>query len=418
MLALLVLKIVLFLTAMPKITVDYVAEYNEIARPQNVNPDDNAAPYYQKAFDLFYEMPYELRKPYINWPTDFNDAEQALLEKWLISNAPAFEYFREALNKPYYWLERRAWQGNKMTGIMLPELSQLCKLTRALIWNAKLNAVKGQYQSAFENVLDCYRASHHKCRPRLLLMEQHVGLCIKQDVVESVLVILDKSEVESEALKFFQNALQTEVDNNAYVPSIQTEKYFLYDSLQLTFVDNGKGTGRLAWNVGWFYKLRSTWSNLKHRLRNCFAGPTRNEIVQQTEKVLAISNQVMPQTPWQVRNEGYSYFREIDNINNSNFFLQIFGINPKGAFRLYHETRAQTEALITVLAILRFKADNHRFPEILDELVSTGYLEFIPVDPYNGRPLAYKPAEDKFQLYSVGVDFSDAGGVIYWPTQW
>ena len=51
LLALLILKIVLFLTAKPKVTVDYVAEYNKIARPQNYDPNDNAAPYYQKAFD-------------------------------------------------------------------------------------------------------------------------------------------------------------------------------------------------------------------------------------------------------------------------------------------------------------------------------------------------------------------------------
>jgi len=90
LLAILAVKTTLFLTAKPKITVDYVAEYNRTARPQDYDPNDNAAPYYQKAFDAFVDMPDELRKPHINWPTDFNDAEQALLEKWLISNTLAF----------------------------------------------------------------------------------------------------------------------------------------------------------------------------------------------------------------------------------------------------------------------------------------------------------------------------------------
>ena len=112
LLSLLILKIVLFLTAKPKIKVDYVSEYNRITRPTNCDSNDNAAPHYQKAFDAFVDMPDELRKPYMNWPAEFNDIEQALLEKWLISNTLAFEYFREALNKPYYWIERRSEEDN------------------------------------------------------------------------------------------------------------------------------------------------------------------------------------------------------------------------------------------------------------------------------------------------------------------
>lgn len=410
--ALLVLKIVLLLTAKPKITVNYTTEYNRTARPQNYDPNDNAAPYYQKAFDAFVDMPDELRKPFVSWSADFNSAEQALLEEWLISNSLAFEYFKIAANKPYYWLERQAKEDDNMFSVMLPELILLRELAKALIWDAKLKAIKGQFQPAFENILDCYRAGHHRCRPPLFLTVQHTGLGIKQAAVQNVFIILDKSKVESEDLKLFQNVLQAELDNDAYVPSIQAEKYFLYDVLQRTFIDNGKGTGRLAWRVGWFYKLRSTWSTLKQRLKSCFTGPTRNQIVQQTEKVLTISNQIMVKTPWQIKNEEYGYFEEIDNINNSNFFLQIFGISPEVTFHLYHKTRAQTEALIAILAVLRFKVDSGRFPETLDELVSAGYLQSIPMDPYSSGPLVYKLTEDNFELYSIGKDFLDDGGVI------
>ena len=51
LLALFILKIVLFLIAKPKVTVDYVAEYNKMTRPQNYDPSDNAALYCRKAFD-------------------------------------------------------------------------------------------------------------------------------------------------------------------------------------------------------------------------------------------------------------------------------------------------------------------------------------------------------------------------------
>jgi hypothetical protein len=48
---LVILKIAFVLTAKPKITVDYIAEYNRITRPANYDPNNNAAQYYQKALD-------------------------------------------------------------------------------------------------------------------------------------------------------------------------------------------------------------------------------------------------------------------------------------------------------------------------------------------------------------------------------
>jgi hypothetical protein len=416
LLVLLVVKVVLLLTAKPKITVDYVAEYNRISRPANYDLNDNAAPYYQKAFDVYVPMPDELRKPHINWPVDFNDTEQALLEKWLASNSRAFEYFKIAANKPYYWLERYPDEDNYMSSITFPELSLLKHLSETLLWNAKLAASKGRSQTAFENIIDCYKAGRQKCRVTSWSTEQYVGLGIKQNAVNNAFVILDRTKTESKALEFFQNSLQAEFDNDAYIPSIQTEKYFLYDALQRTFIDNGKGTGRLAWRAAYNFDVMHEWTNIKRRL-NCFIGPTRNQIVQQIEKVFTTSNQLMTKTPWQIKSEGHNYFEEIKKINNSNFFLRILSISPEGIFHSYHKTRAKTEALIAVLAILRFKTDKGQFPATLNELVSAGYLQFVPMDPYSNGPLVYTPAKDNFKLYSVGEDFSDDDGVIETKTR-
>lgn len=145
LLALSILKIVFFLTVKPKIKVNYVAEYNQTARPQDYDPNKNAAPYYQKAFDAFVDMPDESRKPYVKWPTDFNDAEEALLEKWLISNTLAFEYFREALNKSYYWLERKVEKDNYIGNITTPDLGCFRELTECLDGMQNLMLLRGEF---------------------------------------------------------------------------------------------------------------------------------------------------------------------------------------------------------------------------------------------------------------------------------
>jgi len=417
LLALLILKIILFLTAKPKITVDYVAKYNQISCPQNCNPNDNAEPYYQKSFEAFVEMPDELRRIYINWPTDFNDAEQSLLEKWLISNTLAFEYFKEAINKPYYWIERKSEEDNYVGSMKAPDLAQLRKLTDALIWDAKLKAIQGQFQLAFENILGSYKAGSHKCCPNLLLMEQHTGLRIKYDAVHGAMVILDKSKVDNKTLEFLQGTLQQELDKDTYVPGCQTEKLLHYDTLQRTFIDDGKGTGRLWWRIGFdvVIPLSGEGEIYERKLKlSCFTGPTRNQVADQIEQTAALFDCVMTKTPWQIKDEGRDYFKEMENIKKRNISLETLGIgiDAGGIFHSYHKTISQTGALIAVLAILRYKDDTGQFPDSLDKLVSTGYLRSIPTDPYSNSALVYKLTEDKFKLYSVGKDFEDNGGVI------
>lgn len=409
-LALLLLKLILILTAKPKVTVDYVQELNRITKPQNYDPNQNAAHLYQKAFDSFVDIPAELRKPYITWPTDYNSTNQALLEKWLASNSQAFKHFRIATSKPYYWLQRKPTQDNWVNSILTPELAKLRHLTEALGWNAKLNASKKRFRLAFDDTIYCYRAGRQKSRTPSLIMEQLIGLAFKRSAVSDALTILDRTVIDNSILQYFQDALHTELNEDAYAPDLQVENLILLDAVQRVFVHSPAGTGRLAWRVAhYFDTLGGVWPNRIRRL-NCFVGPTRNDVIAQIEHLHAIFDAAKNQTPWQLHSQKSEHFTQIESINNSNFFFQLLGLDLHRIFQLHHETRTGPEALITVLAILRFKNDNDQLPRTLDELFSTGYIESVPIDPYSGRALVYKLVQGNFKLYSFGSNFEDNGG--------
>ncbi len=291
--------------------------------------------------------------------------------------------------------------------MLIPELSPLKHLNRALLWNAKLSASKGRMPVAIENIFTSYKVGKHKCRSNLLLMDQHNGLEIKKEAVSSFFVILNNTNLDSNTLKSLHDRFRLKLDGDPYIPSIQSEILYLRDKLQQYFIDNGKGTGRVAFNKGLEYL---TWTKRILKLYYCFFGPTRKQTIEQFEKVCTISNQIMLQTPWQIKNGKYKYFEEIKNIKDDNIFLSCLDYQPESIFRLYHETKAQTEALLAVLAILRFKADKNRLPAALVELTDTGYLNYFPMDPYSNRPLVYKLAGDNFKLYSLGRNFSDDDG--------
>jgi hypothetical protein len=86
-------------------------------------------------------------------------------------------------------------------------------------------------------------------------------------------------------------------------------------------------------------------------------------------------------------------------------FARVLEVSSRG--------KAETDALITTVAILRYKADNGKLPADLQELVSANYLKDLPIDPFGPGSLTYKRIDDDFKLYSFGLDFDDDGGVGY-----
>jgi len=481
MLILLIIKGILLWTAKPKVTVDYVAEYNKVTQPQNYDPNKNAANDYQKAFDSFIEMPgvirwaispssrellYQLQKKrntdfdqngikqrerftpmtseihihHIDWPTDYNEAEQNILRQWLASNEKAFEHFRNASLKQYYWFERNVdIKGDAgMSGMLYPEVGSLCNLVDAMIWNAKLQTAEGHVQSVFDDVLTCYRAGQHNCRTPSLLTEQFLGLRMKENALTAVICILDRVKIGPADFKKVQDALQEEFNKDIYLPDFEAEKIMRYDVLQRLFIDNGKGSGRLAWSaVKGVMTLCGVEENFKFRKAMflcCLFGPTRNAMVKRIEETFAFFTSARTQTPWQLHSKDPNYFNNLGSvpcIDCGNFSLDLFFPVPSPSIlHKYYQVKARGEALLTILAIQRFKAEKGLLPSSLDELVSDGYLHHHPLDPYSGGTLVYRPKGNDFILYSVGENFVDDGGkepdrttsnptedIIFWPVK-
>ncbi len=71
---------------------------------------------------------------------------------------------------------------------------------------------------------------------------------------------------------------------------------------------------------------------------------------------------------------------------------------------------AQHRIALTALAVERYRNDNGKFPETLDEMVSEHFPE-VPEDPFNGAELQYRRTDKGYVIYSVGPDCEDNGGL-------
>jgi len=80
-----------------------------------------------------------------------------------------------------------------------------------------------------------------------------------------------------------------------------------------------------------------------------------------------------------------------------------------GVFRGEQEHMARLESARVALAALRFQRKHGRLPETLDALVPD-FLEAVPPDPFDGKPLRYRTRRDAFVVYAVGENAEDDGG--------
>jgi len=413
--ALIITRAVLFFTAKPKITVDYVAEYNRFSLPENYNPEDNAAELYQKAFDAFIEMPKDLRS--MLYREELTTEEKEQLKKWLGSNAQAFDYFKQASEKPYYWIERFSTASPPDLGaVPFPELSAMRSIIAAYICDSEYKAEAGHFRAAFENLLTCYRAGIQKCRPNQFAMDQTMGYEYRHDVLQSAFDFLDQYPIEKKTLESLQTAFVSFIDNDKSAPSIQAGKLFVLDLIQQSFVYNKEGRGRWAWrnklnptiDLCDISNWRDDYERLKRRLYLCLMAPTQRGVVQTLDELTDLSESTMLMTPWEMENAPFDY-RKRSQLRACHTVL-YWADTGTYHWQPYHETKARTHALIAVLAVLRYHQESGRYPQSLEELVDAGYLQSLPMDPYSDGPLVYRVTEESFTLYSVGENLINDDG--------
>ncbi len=86
------------------------------------------------------------------------------------------------------------------------------------------------------------------------------------------------------------------------------------------------------------------------------------------------------------------------------FYLESFDTTRR-AFEL---SRLRTDAALVVIACRRYVQLNGGLPDRLSQLVSAGFLESVPSDPFSGRPLRY--SAERAVIWSYGMNEKDDDG--------
>jgi hypothetical protein len=398
---------------------DYLAEYNRISKPANFDPNDNAASYFDKAFEIMTEEPNDFASFRKLWPADMNDDQLQTTKQWVASNTQALDYLKQGISKKYYWKPLQA-ENNELMKADMNDLSKFRKATYLLCLDAKLMAYQGEAEPALQQLVDVYRIGTFLTGPRILV-EQLVGMAISALSTQSAFQIIDRTKPSPVILEDFQRRITSLSSHQPFLVDLTAEKLMFYDVAQRRYY---LGPGGMKFSDNPIYYLKSLWR----------MGPARSHLIaKETLKAQMLYDYLAalaPKNPWEIHSEGNDVSNTIEEMTKETLLLRVLAPAFDRVLNISYRNRVQTDALIATTAILRYKADKGSYPQDLQTLVTSGYLDRLPMDPFSSGPLSYKISGDSFILYSFAQDLDDDGGkhdskwadegdgdYVFWPVQ-
>jgi len=409
------------LVGKPTISVNYVDWLNELVRAGR-DEQDNARPYYEKAFELYVEMPQWLSKSRAKWPTDFNDVKLNLLADWLADNQAAIDALREGSRCPGCWSEYQSDEPelnkaplttvsmvNAIVANAMEILPSYRRLAFALRWQILYKAYNGDIDTALSDSVALMRFGDHLLGHGLLI-EQLVGIAMEALAHNAIFMLLERVDVPADVLKSAQEKLDKQFGSQEPIVSVEAEKVFWYDIIQRAFTDDGQGSGRMLAR-GLPYVATDDWKDNLWRFVS-FSYPDRQEMVANIDRYFERFAEILAETPWDMRNEAIDEQEGNEDVRIAPIMLKINIPAYRRVSQIAWRMKTGRQALLTVLAIMRYEKEKDQYPAGLDELVEAGYLKKLPMDPYGDGPLIYRRTNGGFLLYSFGMDLTDDGGKL------
>jgi hypothetical protein len=341
-------------------TKKYVDELNKIGINSR-SQIDNAAPYYLKAIELYAQGPEGLNDKTKRWPEEITTKEKELLNKWVQDNTQALEQLKIGSKKSYCWFDQPG-----LTIESNPLLKDIREFFLVLQARINLQAEKGNISSVIDDIVTLYKFGIHISNGPKPLDEKMVGVAIKGVSTRAAFNMLDKKLLDANSIKTLENSLKELTAKYDESFDIRGEKLLTQEKVETDPA-----------NSFYLAYLKSTIEYLDH---------------------------VATMTPWKLKND-----KSIPS-SQTNPWIETLAPAMARIIEIEHRSKVDIKGLITTLSILRYKEDKNKYPANLSELISAGYLENLPIDPFSNKPLVYKQTQEGFMLYSFGADLDDDGG--------
>jgi hypothetical protein len=366
-----------------------------------------------EAIKRFKDLPDDISAP-------LTEVEYEYISPWIAQNEAAWQEFAAGSRKPYcyrpYACDPKDEDKSVWT-ILLPHLSDLRRLSFLGIWRSRMDRSQGRIQQSIEDCLAVARAGSH-WQLKGVLVEHLVGLGISRLGHGEILHILEDQKVSSSDLEHLQRQLSQIYAEGYPLMDIEGERLAFLDIVQHSFTDGGPGGGHLT-PMYWpeWADSRGTDESERKLLMPIFTAASM--VHARRDATIAKANQIYDRLSKLARMTPYE--RHISDLETGYemimaapkyrfFLIEIFMPAMGRASELAYRGKVLHEATVTILAVKRWRLEKDEYPSTLRELVSSGFLKELPMDPFSDKPLVYRKTDDDFILYSAGSNFKDDGG--------
>ncbi len=402
-----------------KSTHNYVADFIELSKPPSYDPNNDARGDYSVASWLVVEFPKELENVRHRYPTQWSQEERDQVEAWVASNTKALGFVEKGTQKDYYWIEYEH-EGKRMP--TLPKnLIEMKHIIFALCLRSTLRTAQGDYELGFNDIETCCQLGKH-LEANKDLFSQLVGVASRPLALENVRMIIANEDINPLLMTRFQKLFENTVDCNYTKFDFIRDKLWVLDVVQQIFTDDGRGGGYIP--RYFFKKMFFQDGELDYALSIMLEEKVdtaswkrleRRSTTEQVEQYYNLLERACSLSPLQYERDIEGIKTSIEQIKKTNPLIRTFSPAIDRLVYIAARARAELDASIAILGILRYKADTQKYPDSLSQIVTAGYIKNIPIDPYSDKSIVYKQVGDGFTLYSFGSDFDDDGGT---PSKW
>jgi membrane protease YdiL (CAAX protease family) len=394
-----------------RITTDYLTQYKKTIGVDKLDPNDNARDFYEKARQSVVDLPPEWYQVKDIWPAQWSPEQHAAISAWLSDNEQSVNYVAQGIQKPYYWPE---FNGNIIT-FAIPDIAWAKKVGFALYILSQIDAADGNLEKSFSDLITCLRFADHFAG-RQPTISQIVSFSMRATVTKGTRMILMNVDVSPAKLERLQKIIEQSLANDMHLFDFTVEKFVFYDSIQRIFTDDGNGEGHVSEAA---LRIPRSFQSLIPQLskgeKQALLRLDRRDTTILVDLFFNRLARAAKMTAWRFKMDSYLVKKQLELITKQNAFISLLGPTFVDLLNISYRARTDSEALIAILAIFRYKAEKRQLPSSLETLVDQHYLKALPQDSYSFGPLVYKQINNGFLLYSLGADFDDDGGK---PSKW
>jgi hypothetical protein len=362
------------------------------------------------------------------WP--WKEADEPEIADWLKQNEKPLAVAIEASKRPLYYNPLVSNSSDprsaRLIGSLLPTVQMCRAVGTALACRAMGRLAAGDYDAAWQDLLACQRLGRLLARGATLI-EHLVGVALVSVATTAELTLLSHGKHSSKQIL----AWLADLRGLPPFPSLAdkfslSERFMTLDALMsiaaggpraLDQLDGPPGPKRppnpvidqiTRRSIDFDPAFRNA-NRMFDRFAEACRQPDRATRKQEFAKIVADIQQmkaaVAATGPLGQATMGPTTRGEhIGNILISLLLPAIDKVQDAA-----DRTEQQQNNLHLAFALAAYRADAGRYPPRLDELAPK-YLPAIPADVFSGKPLIYRPSDNGYLLYSVGVNGIDEEG--------